>query len=230
MARAAVVAQVCQNVSLPLFTDSLSGTVPYFVFLWSSLCFVVIFGVCLVLTALCTKPVLLSPDITDLLRHLEHGFACVIGVRHASGCGSGSAALRSSIFVVSYCLTVSGAAKLLRHAEGATWTVVVQSLETPMGALWWCLFHENPFVWQPHWHSSQTCTLAGLCLMVPGIIGYQLAASRTELLPAASDDALGNLAAAPDAGGIAARRGGKAAGAAAADEEEPLDPKASYNT
>ena len=99
-------------------------------------------------------------------------------------------------------------------ALSQTWLAVVQSLVTPLGALFWVLFDDQPFRWRPNFpdykwfaallrdcHMTPMCSLlrtcryvvASLVVMVPGVFlyrwfGNQEAADRErEWMPAAND-------------------------------------------
>ena len=64
---------------------------------------------------------------------------------------------------------------LTRYAEGAVYTSIVSSLQTPLGAIWWtCLFSQEPFAWDPRFNETAAFTLGGLAVMTPAVIVYNL--------------------------------------------------------
>jgi hypothetical protein len=52
--------------------------------------------------------------------------------------------------------------------------VVVISLTTPLGGLWWTLFQPSPFAWNPTWSDTTKYALAGLPIIFIGVVLYDL--------------------------------------------------------
>lgn len=102
------------------------------------------------------------------------GFRCFFG---GVGC-SATPGIAGIIYILTHCLSHVGAANLLRHGEGATLLAIVMSLETPLGFLFWTLFKEVPFKWQPKGHVGTWFSIGGLAIMVPAIYIYNKGASE----------------------------------------------------
>jgi len=96
------------------------------------------------------------------------GFQCFFG---GAGC-SATPGIAGVIYIVTHVMSHVGAANLLRHSEGATLLAIVMSLETPLGFLFWTLFKEVPFKWQPEGHIGTWFSIGGLAIMVPSIYIY----------------------------------------------------------
>nr|XP_022326332.1 uncharacterized protein LOC111126172 isoform X4 [Crassostrea virginica] len=65
---------------------------------------------------------------------------------------------------------------LIEYAEGAVFAAVVQSLVGPTATMFWTFFEfnvkEDVFRWHPLFNETTVFTLAGLLLMVPGVMLY----------------------------------------------------------
>ena len=65
---------------------------------------------------------------------------------------------------------------LIEYAEGAVFAAVVQSLVGPIATMFWTFFEfnvkEDVFRWHPLFNETTVFTLAGLLLMVPGVMLY----------------------------------------------------------
>ena len=65
---------------------------------------------------------------------------------------------------------------LIQYAEGAVYACVVQALIAPSVTLFWTLFkydqRADTFGWNPHFNKTTAFTLAGLCIMIPGVVLY----------------------------------------------------------
>ena len=65
---------------------------------------------------------------------------------------------------------------LIQYAEGAVYAVVVQALIAPTVTLFWTLFkydeRADTFGWNPNFNTTTAFTLAGLCIMIPGVVLY----------------------------------------------------------
>ncbi|XP_071944135.1 crt homolog 3-like [Antedon mediterranea] len=84
-----------------------------------------------------------------------------------------SATYLSLLLMVSYCLATLFNILLVRFAEGAIYLVIVQSLVTPCGAIFWTFFKSEPsFHWHPVFNLATGFTLLGLVIMVPAVVMY----------------------------------------------------------
>lgn len=111
-------------------------------------------------------------NINNFFTKWTTGFQCFFG---GAGCGAGSG-IAGTIYILTHILSHAGAANLLRHAEGATWLAIVMSLETPLGFIFWTLFNESPFKWQPEVHVGTWFSIGALAIMVPAIFIYNMGA------------------------------------------------------
>ena len=60
----------------------------------------------------------------------------------------------------------------LRYSEGANFLSIVSALQGPMLLLFWTLFREDPFQWQPEMHLSTWLALLALAIILPAIYVY----------------------------------------------------------
>ncbi|XP_071944136.1 crt homolog 3-like [Antedon mediterranea] len=101
--------------------------------------------------------------------HFVYGTKCMYG--QDPECHS--ATYLSLLFIVSYCLANLFIILLVRFAEGAIYLVIVQSLVTPCGAIFWTFFKPEPsFHWHPVFNLATGFTLLGLVIMVPAVVMY----------------------------------------------------------
>ena len=78
-------------------------------------------------------------------------------------------------------LNFSGIFLLTRYSEGAIYTAIVNALVTPTGALWWSIFSSEPhFHWAPGFTTTTAYTLAGLAIMVPSVVTYNIFSIQDE--------------------------------------------------
>jgi len=117
--------------------------------------------------------------ISEFGRNWWFGIQCFFG---AAGCDS-TCGTRGTMFILMYVFSYVGSANLLRHAEGATWLAIVVSLVTPLGFLFWTLFNESPFKWQPEGHVSTWFSIGALAIMVPAVFVYNMGAPEISLKP-----------------------------------------------
>lgn len=118
-------------------------------------------------------------NIREFGRNWWYGIQCFFG---GAGCNS-TPGTRGTVFILMYVLSYVGGANLLRHAEGATWLAIVTSLVTPLGFIFWTLFNEVPFEWQPEGHVSTWFSIGALAIMVPAIFVYNMGAPEISLNP-----------------------------------------------
>lgn len=109
-----------------------------------------------------------SNDIHEFAQNWWFGVRCFVG---SAGCSPASG-VRGAIFICTFIASLIGNCNLLRYAEGATFLAIVMALVTPLGFLFWTLFQEEPFKWNPQAHVSTWFSVGGLVLMVPCIFIY----------------------------------------------------------
>ena len=79
------------------------------------------------------------------------------------------------IFVFMYCITSYGQSLLLRYTEGAIYSSMVNAMVTPIGEVFWMLFHSaTDFKWDPVWNSTSIYPLIGLVVIVPCVFIYNV--------------------------------------------------------
>ncbi|PVD36922.1 hypothetical protein C0Q70_03915 [Pomacea canaliculata] len=87
-------------------------------------------------------------------------------------------AAKNWLFILSYCLSNLFQFFLIQQTEGAVFTVVVQSLVTPMASLFWTFFKLDSstldLVWSPDFTETTVFTLGGLAIIVPAVILYNV--------------------------------------------------------
>lgn len=111
-----------------------------------------------------------SEGITQLGHRLSFGLRCSFG--NEPVCTSGGVPAKMILFVATYCMGGLGSALLSRHQEGATLVALVNTLSTPLAAVFWTLFRAQPFGWHPEWLATTWYSVAGLGIMIPGIVLY----------------------------------------------------------
>lgn len=115
-----------------------------------------------------------SNSFDDFRHHLREGFTC--NFSSADDCHG--LAAKNWLFILSYCLSNLFQFFLIQQTEGAVFTVVVQSLVTPMASLFWTFFKLNSstldLVWSPDFTETTVFTLGGLAIIVPAVILYNV--------------------------------------------------------
>ncbi|XP_025080173.1 LOW QUALITY PROTEIN: uncharacterized protein LOC112555845 [Pomacea canaliculata] len=110
----------------------------------------------------------------DDFRHHLRGFTC--NFSSADDCRG--LAAKNWLFILSYCLSNLFQFFLIQQTEGAVFTVVVQSLVTPMASLFWTFFKLDSstldLVWSPDFTETTVFTLGGLAIIVPAVILYNV--------------------------------------------------------
>ncbi len=70
---------------------------------------------------------------------------------------------------------------LTRYAEGAIYTAIISALVTPIAAIWCSFFKPEPhFHWAPDFTATTAFTLAGLAIMVPSVVVYNIFSMQDE--------------------------------------------------
>jgi len=117
-----------------------------------------------------------TDNIQEFIQNWKFGFQCVFGGAGCSGTPGGLAFL----FITGYIMTVCGSALLLRYSEGATLLAIVMSLCTPLGFVFWMLFMEKPFHWNPTFHTSSWFSVVALLVMIPAAFIYNTGMPESE--------------------------------------------------
>ncbi|ELT87623.1 hypothetical protein CAPTEDRAFT_209831 [Capitella teleta] len=110
-------------------------------------------------------------QVSRCLCSFAFGFKCIFG---GAGCSPSSAVLGW----INYSVTALGCfafACLMRFSEGANFTIIALTLRTPLVFLFWTLFTEDPFHFEPHVHLSTWLSIAGIVIMLPAILVYDFA-------------------------------------------------------
>lgn len=116
-------------------------------------------------------------NLEESVGNIWFGFQCFFG---GAGCDSSSGS-RGTVYISMHLVNHMAAAFLLRYDEGATWLAIVSSLVTPLGFLFWTLFNEVPFKWQPQCNSSTWFSIGALAIIVPAIFVYNKGAPEISL-------------------------------------------------
>lgn len=118
-----------------------------------------------------------SDGIQQFGRSYWFAVKCFFG---GAGCDY-SAGVRGTIFISMYVLTYVSQGLLIRYAEGATFLAIVQSVVSPLGALFWSLFTCkegcDAIGWGPNATSLTYYSIGGLVLIVPAIFIYNTSQS-----------------------------------------------------
>lgn len=108
------------------------------------------------------------PSIQILGERFRFNFACMFGAGECHPNVIVLAWITTSANVMS--LAANG--YMLRYSEGANYFTVAQTLRSPILLLFWTLFHENPFYWNPHVYLTTYLAITALCIMVPAVHIY----------------------------------------------------------
>jgi hypothetical protein len=103
----------------------------------------------------------------DFAQSMRNGFVTVF----TTAC---EGTLNCYLFAIFYTSTYLLGAVLIKYSEGSAYLVVVVSLTTPLGGLWWTLFQPSPFAWNPTWSDTTKYALAGLPIIFIGVVLYDL--------------------------------------------------------
>ena len=107
-------------------------------------------------------------NIIDLGNMLRFNLLCVFG---ANECGV-QAVVAFHLKMVFIVIQVTSSGLFLRYSEGANFLYLVSSLQGPMLLLFWTLFREDPFQWQPEVHLSTWLALLAFLIILPAIYVY----------------------------------------------------------
>lgn len=109
-----------------------------------------------------------ADSIKSFWKGLQFIFGCFLG---ATDCPD-LTHLYSGITILAMLLTRMFAVLFLHFSEGANYLIIIMSLQTPLVVLFWTLFNEKPFHWNPDVHLSTYLSMASICLMLPAIYCY----------------------------------------------------------
>ncbi|EDV24073.1 Crt-like protein 1 [Trichoplax sp. H2] len=130
-----------------------------------------------------------QPDIQTFGRSYAFGLSCFFG---GSGC-SAAPGLRGTSFILFYIINYIGGSLLMRYAEGATLLAIVGALVTPIGFIFWTLFQEEPFMFHPHVSNTTWFSLAGIIVMFPALIIYNMGKKEIDMTNRDDTDSTASL-------------------------------------
>ena len=85
---------------------------------------------------------------------------------------------RCWLFIVFYCLANLFSLMLIKYADGAIYLVIVNALVNPISGVFWTLFalrgRDSKFYWAPTFNAATIYVLAGLAMMVPAVVIYNM--------------------------------------------------------
>ncbi|KAK3104794.1 hypothetical protein FSP39_010283 [Pinctada imbricata] len=115
-----------------------------------------------------------SAFFSSLRRGLTCSYSNVSGCQDLIG--------KSWIFFVGYTFGNLFQYLLIQYAEGAVYAVVVQAMIAPLVTVFWAVFqYENEsgvFRWHPTFNTTTGFTIAGLCIIIPGVVLYNYFSSK----------------------------------------------------
>ena len=77
------------------------------------------------------------------------------------------------IYLTARCLAHIVNSLLTLYSDSIIYLVLVQTLCTPLGALFWALFKSEPFIhWAPSFGAGTTYAVIGLGIMMPGVAAF----------------------------------------------------------
>ncbi|XP_069116578.1 crt homolog 2-like [Argopecten irradians] len=110
----------------------------------------------------------MTEGITDFANVFLFNIKCFIGLDHC----------RTDMYLFAWaCMIAMFTNRILvvlflRFSEGANYLVVIQSLQTPVVLLFWTLFQEHPFQWNPEGHLSTWLSIVAVAIILPSIYVY----------------------------------------------------------
>ncbi|XP_033734851.1 crt homolog 2-like [Pecten maximus] len=110
----------------------------------------------------------MTDDITDFGNVFLFNLKCFVGLDHC----------RTDMYLFAWaCILAMFTNRILvilflRFSEGANYLVVIQSLQTPVVLLFWTLFQEHPFRWNPEGHLSTWLSIVAVAIILPAIYVY----------------------------------------------------------
>lgn len=113
-----------------------------------------------------------STSAAEFFTKMRNGFHCMYSLDANCRTMVGKAWL----FYFGYCFGNLFQFLLIQYAEGAVFAVIVQAMVAPTCTIFWTFFNYNEvtdvFKWSPIFNTTTGFTLAGLCMIVPGVILY----------------------------------------------------------
>lgn len=111
-------------------------------------------------------------NFSDFRNHFQRGLQC--SYSSASDCGR--AVTRSWIFIAAFTCGTFSQYLLVQSSDGAIFASIVEAVVGPLASLFWTLYRynksDNSIHWHPVFNETTAFSLAGLGLMIPGIILY----------------------------------------------------------
>ncbi|CAH1773209.1 unnamed protein product [Owenia fusiformis] len=109
-----------------------------------------------------------ASGISDLFQTWWFNAQCSIGL---AGCSATQASYFSGMV---WCNIIAdiGINLFLRFTEGANYLVMLLTIRTPLLFLFWTLFRECPFYWDPHANLSTYLSIGAIALMLPAMYIY----------------------------------------------------------
>jgi len=110
-----------------------------------------------------------SSSLADMAHTMLFNFVCLFG---GDGCSSSIITLAWANFITTVVASVAFCYVMRYSTEGANFVIVFMALRTPLALLFWTLFVEDPFAWEPHIHLSTWLSIGSMFIMIPAIIIY----------------------------------------------------------
>ncbi|XP_021370555.1 uncharacterized protein LOC110461435 [Mizuhopecten yessoensis] len=163
-------------------TGELDQVHPFYLMFWSFL------FCCVSLLALFWTDIIPGFGMTDGISDFGNVFLfnlkCFVGLGHC----------RPDMYIFAWtCMIAMFTNRILvvlflRFSEGANYLVIIQSLQTPVVLLFWTLFQEHPFQWNPEGHLSTWLSIVSVIIILPAIYVYnkgdmELSADRDNYQP-----------------------------------------------
>ncbi|KAL8571101.1 hypothetical protein ACOMHN_010562 [Nucella lapillus] len=110
----------------------------------------------------------------EVFDHIGREFSCHFSSEESCH----GLALKGWIYILSYCLSNLLQFLLIQRAEGAVFTMIVQSVVTPLSTLFWTFLRfdeaSNRLSWGPEFTMTTGFTLLGLVIIVPAVVMYNV--------------------------------------------------------
>ncbi|XP_065180073.1 uncharacterized protein LOC135810507 [Sycon ciliatum] len=110
----------------------------------------------------------------DFIRRWWLSLCCFVGSNNCSA----RPGISGTIFLLAFLSENYMTCYLLRYCEGATYVAIAQAFRTPLSALFWTLFNEHPFHWQPHATKATWFSFGALLVMIPALYFYEWAGRK----------------------------------------------------
>lgn len=111
-------------------------------------------------------------NFSDFRNHFKRGLQC----SYSSSSDCARAVTRSWIFIAAFTCGTFSQYLLVQSSDGAIFASIVEAVVGPLASLFWTLYRynksDNSIHWHPVFNETTAFSLAGLGLMIPGIILY----------------------------------------------------------